>query len=225
MRAFCHSIGRGLLSLLVPAACPACGVGIHDWGGVCSECARSLARAWRRADEIELPERVCAGLSYEGACRGLIHRMKYEGDPTATSLLAELILLRLRERDLDLRGAAIVPVPLHPIRRRERGFNQSERLARRIAARSPLVLCPDLLERIRYGRSQTALDPGGRRISVAGAFRTRRPPPDRRLILLDDVWTTGATARSCLDALRTGGAVGEIWVAVGAAAPAPDPSD
>lgn len=219
MRAVLAAIGRGLQSFWIPPACAACGAGIEDHHGICPACASSLEACGRIVRNLDLPAGVCAALAYEGAARDLIHRMKYAGDPCAVLFLADAMGHRMREVGRSFDGSCVVPVPLHPIRRRERGFNQTERLARRLGKRWGAEIACDILVRVRYGQSQTILDPEGRRRSVDGAFRLRRPPPNSPLVLLDDVWTTGATAGACMEALRDEGFSREVVVLVAAASP------
>ena len=105
---------------------------------------------------------------------------------------------------------AVVPVPLAESRRRERGFNQSERLAAALAARWSLPLWTDALERARATRTQTRLTPAERLANVSGAFRVRdsaRPRlANQHVVLVDDVVTTAATLNACAAALVAGGA-------------------
>jgi ComF family protein len=217
------SIARGLANLFLPPACPACGRLVVDLPHPCPECDAGLRNLWDSLPREFGPCGPIAALPFAGPARGLIHRMKYQGSRAAVDLLGDLMAARLNECLPDLPGATLIPVPLHPTRMRERGFNQAERLARRVARRTGLPVRADLLARRRFTTSLTTLDAGKRRAAVAGAFRLSRPPPvSGLLILVDDVWTTGATALACVEALR-GGAEG-VPVRVLTAAITPSPS-
>ena len=108
-----------------------------------------------------------------------------------------------------LEGAeALVPVPLHPRRQRERGFNQSELLAEALGRRARIGVAAAALVRRQDTRSQTGLSAAARRANVKGAFAVRRRASiaGRVVVLVDDVLTTGATASACAQALRAAGA-------------------
>jgi ComF family protein len=116
---------------------------------------------------------------------------------------------------------AVVPVPLHPRRRRERGFDQAELLARPLAQAVGIPLRSGLLVRTRHTPPQIRRTPHERRENVRGAFALGYPlpVPQARLLLVDDVYTTGATLGECARTLRRGGA-GEIYaVTLSRAAP------
>jgi ComF family protein len=121
--------------------------------------------------------------------------------------LAEAALRDPSLRGLVTPGAVLVPVPLHPRRQRERGFNQSELLAREIARRT-VPVAPGALVRRQDTRPQTGLSAAARRANVKGAFavRQRARVAGRPVVLVDDVFTTGATAQACARALREAGA-------------------
>ena len=146
----------------------------------------------------------CFG-SYQGNLRELIHLFKYGRVSTLARPLSDLLAAALPR---DERFDAIVPVPMHWLRRWRRGFNQSELLARQISRRTgvPLVAA---LRRSRATPVQAGLARTARRRNVAGAFRARRTAiaiQGRNVLLIDDVMTTGSTGASCALALKRAGA-------------------
>jgi ComF family protein len=109
----------------------------------------------------------------------------------------------------------IVPAPLHPRRWRERGYNQAELLARPLAAATGVPLALDALRRIRYTTPQVAVAGTQRRANVAGAFAGEAAVlAGRRVALVDDVMTTGATLNACADACRVAGATAVLALTV-----------
>jgi ComF family protein len=145
----------------------------------------------------------CFG-AYEGTLRELIHLFKYGRIKPLARTLGELLAGAL---PLEEQFAAVVPVPLHWSRAWQRGFNQSELLARFVARRRRVPV-RNLLRRVKATRAQAGLSDHGRRENVASAFQVRR---SRRLdglnlLLVDDVMTTGSTAASCARALKRAGA-------------------
>ena len=218
-----RAILRGFASLAFPPACPACGDPVQDAPLPCPSCDTELRGLWESMTTCGPgSEDLMSALPVEGACRELVHRMKYQGNQAAAALLAQLMTARLEEWLPHAPGAVLIPVPLHPVRLRERGFNQAERLARRIARRVGLEVRTDILIRTRFTKSLTTLAAEERRLAVAGAFKLRRPPPvSRPLVLVDDVWTTGATASACIDLLLRKEAPRPVRVLTAARTPAP----
>jgi len=148
----------------------------------------------------------CFG-AYEGALRELIHLYKYGGVKTLARPLGDL-LARALPRDESFDG--ITPVPLHWRKLWSRGFNQSALLARVLARRSGIPVVP-ALRRVRFTSAQAGLSNTSRRKNVAAAFGVRRTGgfaqklAGRRVLLIDDVLTTGATAAACANALKRAG--------------------
>ncbi len=141
--------------------------------------------------------------------RAAIHEAKYHGSAAAFALLAEALAEYLRDADLfDPSAAVLVPVPLGRARRRERGYNQVEEVARRAAEILGIPVDAELLARTRETASQVALERGAREENVRGAFAcgARMPGAAHTYILLDDVLTTGATIRAAAGALAEAGA-------------------
>jgi ComF family protein len=143
--------------------------------------------------------------AYEGALRAIIHALKYEGRRSLARPLGAL--MRRRGADLLEGAACAIPVPLHPSRRRHRGFNQAADLARHVGI--PVV---PALRRVRATPTQTGLPAAQRHRNVRDAFAVTRaaaPLAGRTVVLIDDVSTTGATLEACARALKHAG-VGEV---------------
>lgn len=200
--------------------CHCCGVPFDpqtQHGNLCADC-----RAGRRFD------RCRSACQYIGPLRTAIHRFKYHGRTQLAGLLAELVVRALREgpepgdtRDryyrpppqLDLSTLdAIVPVPLHPRRQRDRGFNQAALLAQEIARDLSLPVEPGLLRRVKDTPAQVGLSLRERQLNVRGAFSAaeRGLIEGRSVLLVDDVCTTGATLNECAKTLKRSGAA-LVW--------------
>jgi ComF family protein len=146
-------------------------------------------------------EAFCYG-AYEGTLRKLIHLFKYSGIRRLARPLGALLGDALpRDKQFDM----VTAVPLHWRRRWQRGFNQSELLGKAIG-RARGIPAMNVLRRRSATRAQAGLSNAQRRENVAGAFRARRRVNGLRILLVDDVMTTGATAGACARALKRAGA-------------------
>jgi ComF family protein len=228
-----RSVRRALLDLLFPPRCAGCG---RRGAWLCAACAAQLAPLappWCARCGIPLAgpgATLCPGCRVEGPfaldraraayafrepIRAAIHRFKYEGERGRAAHLAALTVAAPGAADLHRAGPAgealIVPVPLDSARRRARGYNQSEELAREFAELWGRPLATELA-RSRETRPQVGLDRLARRENVRGAFVWRGDPlVGCPVLLVDDVMTTGATAEECAAALKAAGA---RWVGV-----------
>jgi ComF family protein len=226
------AIGRAavdaLIAVLVAPACAACGEphGEPTRGAVCPACWAAIVpfspplcercgdplpswrpisvgegrcpRCRRRAGAVTLTRAIG---EYDGALRAVVHALKYGGRRQVAHNLGRL--MRLYGGDVLSGADLVIPVPLHRRKRRARGFNQAELLARAVGMR-----CERLLRRTRNTPSQTDLPAGRRHANVRGAFRLTRGADVRGLcvVVVDDVCTTGATLEACARVLRAAGA-------------------
>ena len=197
-----------LLTVVFGASCAACGELFEHLtrGPVCDGCWRSIAALTPSLFQISGAISHAQAIGpYEGALRSVIHALKYEGRRSLARPLAALI----RDRcGLALDGAdAVVPVPLHASRRRERGFNQALDLARGLGL--PVVR---VVTRVRATESQITLPAAERHRNIRDAFAPARLPwiagsvNERTVVLVDDVSTTGATLDECARVLMSMGA-------------------
>ena len=210
---------HAILDFIFPPSCPVCGRSHDTDRPICPDCHESIRdRACRygSSDRI-LPDidHVSVLLPYDETCRSLVHALKYHGMKSLGPLLGGLMAGKILDSAAVPRDAAIVPVPLHPVKLRERGYNQSERLAAGFADRTGGNVVTGLISRIRYTGTQTALGPDDRAQNVSNAFgfSGANRLSGRPAVIIDDVLTTGSTLAACARALKTGGA-GTITVSV-----------
>jgi ComF family protein len=202
-------IYRSTLDLVFPPQCVGCGrVGVM-W---CEACREEVPHAIREG--IPRPKGIKgirAAAVFEGSIREVIHALKYEGGTSFATPLADLIAMRVHFG----RGKpdAILPVPLHPTRQAQRGYNQSALVGRRLAEIWHIPFSDALLIRERDTPSQVGLNNRERQQNVRGAFRASKALNHRRVLLIDDVCTTGATLGACAEACLAAGARG-VWAVI-----------
>ncbi|AIE86736.1 ComF family protein [Fimbriimonas ginsengisoli] len=185
--------------LLYPRKCPLCGLFAES--SPCPAC---------RDEFIESDPRMAAGkegaaldyrltlFRYEGRAGQAVRALKYGRSTSLAAAMSREIQAVIEEFGLDV--DAIVPVPIHWSRRCSRGFNQSELLCERLTAQ------PEILARVRRTRPQAGLSREERERNLLNAFRVRGDLSGQRIMLVDDVLTSGQTARECAKVLRLAGA-------------------
>lgn len=220
------------LDLFFPRSCVGCEEPVDEisrYRFICSSCSRLLTIAHLPAcrtcgfpffGDVE-SERSCphcvelsplfrearTAVLMKGPARRLVHELKYRGQVHVLEDIGRILgraegLLEFAE------GAVLVPVPLHPRKRRERGFNQSLLIAERLAAMAAGAKIVEGIERVKDTQSQTQFDRERRQRNLKNAFAMRRKSrlhSDSRIILVDDVFTTGSTLNACAAALRRAG--------------------
>lgn len=161
------------------------------------------------------PETVALLPFKEPPVRAAVHEAKYHGSARALTLLATVLADFLRERDEGFRSCIVVPVPLGALRRKERGMNQAEEIARRAAHEFGGTVDAGLLLRVRETASQVSLPRHKREENMRSAFKAARAAnPALSYVLVDDVVTTGATLQAAIDALTEAGASHIIPIAL-----------
>jgi competence protein ComFC len=228
-------------SLLYPPVCTLCGGNTRAGEYLCEQCeskaARIVAPFCQQCSEpfggAVTSVFTCANCAHRtiyfdaavaayrgrGIVRQIIHDFKYGRQvhlrhPVARWLCAAFHDERLSGRQFDM----IVPVPLHPTRQRERGFNQANLIAKLLSARISIP-CKPVLQRVRYTTTQTALDRAERMENLHNAFRLRKKANVRglRVLLIDDILTTGSTLSECARVLKRAGAI-SVYAATAARA-------
>jgi ComF family protein len=222
---------QAAVSLLYPATCTICRKQVRAGEYLCDACETKAVRIVPPfCDTCSEPFEgsintafTCANCAHRtvyfdtavaayrgrGIVRDVIHEFKYNRQIHLRHLVARWLSAalddeRLRDRQFDM----IVPVPLHPARQRERGFNQANLLAQFLTVQTSIP-CRLLLQRVRYTTTQTALDRSERMENLHNAFRLRKNADVRglRVLLIDDVLTTGSTLSECARILKRAGAI------------------
>lgn len=213
-----------LLDLLLPQTCPACRLDTGHSEALCAPCRSRLVPAeppWclRCAEPLRSGRSHCppcssrlfacgiirAAFLYRGPMPSLVHAFKYNGRVTAARLAGQWMAQAL-ERFPELGGFdALVPVPLHPARLRERGYNQAGLLATEISAHTGLPV-RELLTRRTNTKQQWTLGRAERLKNLKGAFVCGPGVAGSRILIIDDICTSGASLEACAQALQEAGA-------------------
>ena len=223
LEAFSSHVISPLLDLVLPLSCAVC----HREGSLlCEECEPSLpkldqpycsvcARPGQHgvcsycAVERRGFDGIRAPYLFEGAVREMVHDFKYRGVRAAAPTLGGLLVRHLRASSMP--ADVVVPVPLHGSSERERGYNQSDLMARVVAADADLPFGRRALRRLRKTAPQISM--AGyeqRRRNIEGAFECVQDLEGERVLLIDDVVTTGSTMSACAEALKAAGAR-SVW--------------
>lgn len=218
------------VSLFYPPICEGCGASVQRTQYLCAECHARAPRitapfcekcaepfpgaitgpfaCGNCANQTLHFDAAVAGYRARGVVRRLIHEFKYHQRVYLRHLIGDWLAATLNDPRIDpARFDVIIPVPLHPAKKRERGFNQAELLARSLSVRTSLPV-EIALERVRFTQTQTAFDRAERMENLHNAFRLRRGRDVRglRVLLVDDVLTTGSTLSECARVLKRAGA-------------------
>jgi ComF family protein len=201
-----------LIDVLLPPSCAGCG---RYGSPLCDACRASFRPVSPAADRFWVGDAgavvgdaltlAIAAFRYEGPLRRVLQGLKYGGAGRLASPLAAAALPALDDLTAVCGPLSLVPVPVHPVRLRERGYNQAALLARRLAVHRPLSVV-ELLVRSRATTKQHRLDRAARLRNLRDAFvlgDNARPPP--RVILVDDILTTSATLEACAATLLAAG--------------------
>ncbi len=220
---FVCSACRADSRFIEPPFCRRCGLPFSGQIDSDFECSNCLGMTWHF-------ESARSAVYAKGVVLDVIHRYKYKQQLWFEPFLADLLISRacgssvvaqpvtggsfsmgvLSPGDWDW----LLPIPLHPMKQREREFNQAERLARRLSVASGIPLKTNILKRIVATRTQTRLSREERAENVRKAFalNDKEDVAGKRLVLVDDVLTTGATTNACAHVLRRGGAASVcVW--------------
>jgi ComF family protein len=219
--------------LVLPPSCVLCGApGQRPTLDLCADCDADLPRNERACPRCALPllqtgslaacvacrdarsfDRAVAAFRYAFPVDHLVRKLKYHGELAHARVLGTLLARRILENDGSALPDAIVPVPLHQERYRERGFNQAFELARVIGRVLALRVDDGLCRRTRATQDQTELGAAERRRNLRGAFATvTNATVPRRVAIVDDVLTTGSTVEELARVLRAHGAEKiEVW--------------
>lgn len=208
------------IDLLFPPRCGGCQALGSLWCAACRAALQPIVPPWcEKCGEPFVTDRLCSNCRthplaiekirsvalFDGVLRQAIHRFKYERLAAMADPFGDMLADYWRAEQLA--ADWLIPVPLHPSRERDRGYNQSELLARQLARRVNVPVSSHGLRRIRATAVQMTLNAAQRRENVAGAFECgEQRVRGKRVVIVDDVGTTGATLEACAQAVLQAGA-------------------
>ncbi|MDR0988834.1 MAG: ComF family protein [Prevotellaceae bacterium] len=219
---FFHRWAVALLDLFIPRRCSVCGIPLDDHEqGICTQCNADMPRTgYHLLEENPMKalfedycpvERATAYFFYrkKSLYDHIIFQFKYEGKKEVAALFGQYLAMEIAPDGFFEGIDLLVPVPLHPKRKRKRGYNQSEWIARGISLHTGIPIDATSLVRTVATKTQTRKNAAERRANVAGIFALRCPEQFRgkHLLIIDDVVTTGSTVAACAEACLSAGEV------------------
>lgn len=225
-----------MTDILFPRRCPVCGEIVLPKGSlICPGCMAKLS--WvRRPVCKKCGKEVADGtieycydctrhkrtfdyglslINYDDTASRSMARIKYNNRREYLDFYSEAMVRKMGKRIQSMNGDVLVPVPVHPSRRRERGFNQAEELAVRLSGPLGIPVNTAILKRERKTAPQKSLDSSGRLKNLEQAFSASALPPGiKNIILVDDIYTTGSTVEACTRVLRKAGAENVYFVTI-----------
>ncbi|MCD8082778.1 MAG: ComF family protein [Clostridiales bacterium] len=221
---------RMAVNLLFPRRCPVCGeIVTPERNLICPDCVKKLSpvreptcrrcgkEVYGDSEEYCVDclrhkrsfESGAALLNYNEAAKKSLAAVKYKNRREYLDFYAAAMDMRFRKQAMSWRAQALIPVPVHPSRRRQRGYNQAEELAGRLSKRWGIPMDGQFLVRSRRTAPQRSLNPSERLLNLQSAFAlhpsvAEREPPER-VILIDDIYTTGSTVEACARVMKRAG--------------------
>jgi ComF family protein len=211
---------NSLFDFFIPRQCPGCNNKLtSSETAICDNCMSSIqiAEDKRLRSEFErkfLSTKIISGFTSlfvfekDKPIQSYIHSIKYNKRFLNAQFFGELIAEKLNSQLSSWNVDYLVPVPLHQLRKTERGFNQSKYIAKGISKKAKIKVRSNILRRVKYTETQTNLTLAEREQNIEDAFKSRyeRAIKNKSLLLVDDVITTGATIRECGKVLLNAGA-------------------
>lgn len=200
------------LDFLYPPKCPGCKTKVVEQGAWCASCAgkivavRSIHIVEHKLVSLDSCWTVC---EYTGSLKRIIHDMKFRHQRKYAICLQWLVRKYNKMEMFDPSECIVIPVPLHAKRLKERGYNQTESIFKEWFVAKKIPWMPELLERTRHTIPQWELNSMERKKNIQGAFVVKQPEwvKNKKIILVDDIFTTGITLDECAKVLKKAGAI------------------
>lgn len=201
-----HTYLSKAIALIFPEKCIGCKKeGIF----LCSECREATRKENAEKVSVLYADKIFSWGIYDNeVLRKALRRFKYHGNKSLAEIFSNMLWKIMNSSKYNLNDAVIFPVPASKIRKRQRGYNQAEILAQKLAEKISLPYFSDILIKIKNTPSQTSLPKKERLMNVKGSFGINNPEfiKNKKIILVDDILTTGATISECSKILKNAGA-------------------